>query len=166
MASAKLFFSYLFATLLVLLMIIFAAFLIIGVPLLIHSASDSSSDATMWKLAMILRIIFLLILPIFLLVIDYARAWLAANGPGKVGKALGYGFKAIFSSFMASYLFMAIIVIVQIILVFFVTRVVSGSQPQTGGGLLLLFIITQVLLFMKLYLRAWRYGGVTELYSL
>ena len=144
MASARLFFSYLVVTFLVLLMIIFAAGLIIALPLVIHNAGDSSSDASMLRLSMLLRIIFLLVLPIFLLVIDYARAWMAANDPGKMFKALGYGFKATFKSFFASYLFMALIVVVQFVVVFVYTKVIGNTQPQTSGGLFLLFLIIQI----------------------
>ncbi|HUS86776.1 MAG TPA: hypothetical protein VMW76_06015 [Bacteroidales bacterium] len=164
-SSAKLFGSYLVATLLVVLMIIFAAGLIIGVPVLISRVGGSSDIDTMQAIYKITRIIFLFASLIFLLVIDYTRAWLAANDHKRVFKALGYGFKATFTSFFGSYIFMLLITAIQILYVWIVTRLLSGMQPSAPGGLFLLFILAQVLFFLKLVLRAWRYGGVTTLYE-
>ena len=163
-SSAKLFGSYLVANLLVSFMIIFAAGLIVGVPVLISRAGGGSEVATL-KVFRIMRIVFLFVMLVFLLVIDYTRAWLAANDHKRVFKALGYGFKATFKSFFASYIFMLLITVIQIFYVWIVFRHLSGMQPSTGGGLFLLFILTQVMFFIKLALRAWRYGGVTTLYE-
>ncbi|MBS0011671.1 MAG: hypothetical protein KFF49_09700 [Bacteroidales bacterium] len=165
-ASARFFLSYLFIKLLVLLMILIAMFIIIGLPLIIQGAGSSGSEEVTLRLVKILRIVALLILPLFLLVADYSRVWIVANDQRKVFKALGYGFKATFRSFFSSYFFMLIMVIIQGLYIMLVTRFLSGYAPESGTGLFLLFISSQVLFLFKLYLRALRYGGVAELYQL
>ncbi|MEA1886754.1 MAG: hypothetical protein U9N72_06060 [Bacteroidota bacterium] len=165
-SSSRYFLSYLVVVILVMLMTLIAMFLIIGVPLIIQGAGSTASEAATLKLVSILRIIALLVLPIFLLVADYARVWLAANNHFKVFKALGYGFKATFKSLFGSYFFMLTMVIVQGLYVMLAAKLLSDYTPESGGGLFLLFIISQVLFFIKLYLRALRYGGIAALYQL
>lgn len=165
-SSARYFLSYLVIILLVILMIMIALFIVIGLPLLIQRAGSSGSEEATMKLLSILRFVALLILPIFLLVADYARVWLAANNHYKIFKALGYGFKGTFRSFFGSYFFMLIMVIMQALFVVLVIKILSGYTPDSGGGLFLLFLLSQVLFFIKLYLRALRYGGVAALYQL
>lgn len=36
-------------------------------------------------------------------------------------------------------------------------------KPVTGGGVVLLFILSQLLFFIKILLKGWRYGSVTKL---
>lgn len=165
-SSARYFLSYLVIKVLVLLMIIIVMFLVIGLPLIIMGAGSSGSEETTFKLLSVLRIVALLILPIFLLVADYSRVWIAANNPCTIFKALGYGFKGTFKSFFSSYFFMLIMVILQGLFVMLVAKLLSGYTPDSGGGLFLLFFLSQVLFLIKLYLRALRYGGVTTLYQL
>ena len=165
-SSARYFLSYFVVMIFVILMILLAMFIIVGIPLIIMQAGSSASEEATLKMVSILRIVALLVLPIFLLVADYARAWLVANKHTKVFKALGYGFKATFKYFLSSYLFMLIMVIVQGLFAALVVKILVGYAPEKGGGLFLLFIISQGLFFLKLYLRALRYGGVTTLYQL
>ncbi len=165
-SSARYFLSYLVIMLLVILMIIIVLFLVIGLPIIIQNAGSSGSEDATFKLLSILRIVAILILPIFLLTADYARVWLVANNHFKIFKALGYGFKGTFKSFFGSYFFMLIMVIVQALYVMLVVKLLSGYTPDSGGGIFLLFLLSQVLFFIKLYLRALRYGGVAALYRI
>jgi len=165
-ASARYFISYLAIAILVILMVSIAMFIIVGLPLIIQGAGTSPSEEATFKLLSILRIVALLILPIFLLVADYSRAWLVANKHTKVFKALGYGFKATFRYFFSSYVFMLVMVILQFLFALLVVDILAGYSPGSGGGLILLFIISQGLFLVKLYLRALRYGGVTALYKM
>lgn len=164
-ASAKLFFGYLTATVLMILMIILFAGLIIGLPIVITKIADIPQNEALPVIWRIARIIIIFVLPLFLLIIDYARVWMAVNGPSKVFKAIGYGFKATFTSFFSSYIFMIVIVAIQTGYIFLASKLL-GMSPQTGGGLFLLFLLSQVLFFIRLMLRAWRYGGVTALYMM
>ena len=144
--------------------LIFAAGLIIGIPVLIVRAGDGG-EVALFKTLKIARIALFLIIPVFLLVIDYSRAWLAASNKKLIFKSLGYGFKATFSSFLSSYLFMLIILAIQVGFLFLVSKAMSFN-PDTKGGLFILFLFSQALLIIKLFLRTWRYGGVTTLFTI
>lgn len=163
-ASASNFFSFLIATILVMLMIFFAAGIIIGIPVLIVRAGDGGEKA-LFKVFGFARIAFLLVLPIFLLVADYTRAWLCASEHKKIFKALGYGFKATFTSFISSYLFMIMIMAVQVGFLYLVS-IALNFNPASSGGLFVMFLMTQILFIIKVFLRAWRYGGVSTLHTL
>lgn len=163
-SSAANFFSFLTVTLLVLLMIIFSAALIIGVPVLITRSGDGG-DAAILGTVKIARIVYFLLVPVFLLVADYSRSWLAANNKKLIFKSLGYGFRATFSSFLSSYIFMLLLVAIQLGFLLLVTKLMSFTTG-TVGGLFVLFIVSQALIIIKLFLRAWRYGGVTTLFTI
>ncbi len=165
-SGARLFGSYFVANMLVFLMILASAGLIIGLPVVIVRGTESAGETTMFNVLKYIRIVFIVALLICLLVLDYARAWLAANDHSKVFKALGYGFRATFSSFLASLLFMAVVVTIQVLFLWGGIKLIDMFNPQKGGGLFLLFLLSQALFILKLFLRAWRYGGITELYEL
>lgn len=165
-SSARYFLSYMIITVLIMLIILAVVFLVAAVPLIIHRSGEGGSEEATWKLVGILRIVVVLVLPVFLLVADYARVWLAANDHRKVFKAFAYGFRATFRSFLSSYFFMLIMVIVQGLYAVLVAKILSGYSPLTGEGLFVLFLLTQVLFLFKLYLRAVRYGGVAALYQM
>ncbi len=143
---------------------LFAAGLIIGIPVFIVRAGDGG-EVVLFKTLKIARIALFLIIPVFLLVIDYSRAWLAASNKKLIFKSLGYGFKATFSSFLSSYLFMLVIMAIQVGFLFLVSKAMNFN-PETKGGLFILFLLSQALLIIKLFLRAWRYGGVTTLFTI
>lgn len=164
-SSAKLFLSYMVATLLVLLMIIITVAVFIGVPVTIGQASGTIDSPGMVRLMKILRIVLGLVLIIFFLVIDYTRTWLAANDHRKVFKAMGYGFRATFKGFLGSYLFMLVIVILSVGFSWLSLKITGSMRAETGGALLLLFLVTQVLVFLRIAMKAWRYGGVTSMYE-
>lgn len=165
-SSAKMFLSFFAISALMFIMILFAIFLIIVIPLIIQRSGGSGSEEGMWKLISVIRIVCILVLPVFLLIADYSRAWLVANNHKKVFIALRYGFKATFSGFFPSYFFMLIMVIIQGLYIILVSKLVGGYNPATGGGLFLMFLVTQGLFFIKLWLRALRYGGVTSMYMM
>lgn len=164
-ASAKLFFPFLWVNLLVILIILTSAFIFIGIPVLVVKGSGANEEVWM-SIAKIMRFAFLFIVLIYLLVADYARAWLAASDKRNVFRAVGYGFKATFTSFVNSYLFIIVAVALQTLFVWLSITLLEGMEPQTGGGLFLLFILSQLLLIIRIYLRAFRYAGVTSLYAI
>jgi hypothetical protein len=148
----------------VILMIKFSAGLIIGIPVLIVRSGEGGETA-LFSTIKIARIGYFLVIPVFLLVADYSRSWLAASNKKLIFKSLGYGFKATFSSFLSSYFFMILIIAIQVGFLFLVSRVMSFS-PETNGGLFALFLFSQALIIIKLFLRTWRYGGVTTLFTI
>jgi hypothetical protein len=127
--------------------------------------SGDGGDAAFLGTIRITRMVYFLMIPVFLLVADYSRSWLAASNKKLIFKSLGYGFRATFSSFLSSYIFMILLVAIQVGFLFLVT-ILLGFTPESVGGLFILFLFTQALLIIKLFLRAWRYGGVTTLFTI
>jgi hypothetical protein len=51
---------------------------------------------------------------------------------------------------------------VQALYGWLVLRLLASIRPVTGGGIILMFILSQILFFIKIVLKAWRYGSVTS----
>jgi len=56
--------------------------------------------------------------------------------------------------------------IMQVIFGLLVLNLVGLWKPVTGGGVFLLFLVSQFLFIIRIFLRVWRYGGVTNLMEL
>jgi len=164
-ASAKLFFPFLWVSILVILIILATAFIIIGIPL-IAMKSAGGDEVLIMKIMNILKYVIALMIIIYLLVADYARAWLAASDRRNVFKAVGYGFKATFSSFVNSILFMLFAVGLQVAYSMGAAKLYGVIEPQSGNGLFILFLVSQILIILRIYFRAYRYAGITALYAL
>jgi hypothetical protein len=158
------FWSFLAITIIVFLLIFLLALLIIGIPVMI--AQGSHAEGTLYNTFKAASAVFLILLPVFLLVVDYARTWQAASSGFACFKAIGMGFRQTFRNFFSSYLIMAVIMIMQLVFSWLVYSVVVNMKASTGGGLILLFLVSQVLFIIRLLLRTWRYGSVTVMYEM
>ncbi|HLN56684.1 MAG TPA: hypothetical protein VK207_11860 [Bacteroidales bacterium] len=105
--------------------------------------------------------LFILILPLHLLVADYARAWKAANPNAGVFKALGKGFSHTFGNFFSSWALMVIILLINALFLWLVLAILPGITPQSGKGIFLLFLLSQGLFIIRIMLRLLRYSSVT-----
>jgi hypothetical protein len=159
--AASNFWSFLLIWLIVALMISFLSFLLIGLPVMARIGSGSGPSV----LAKVMIGVMLLIIPVFLLVADYARVWQASKDKKDAFKAIGQGFKNTFRNFISSWSLMFILFVVQLIYVFIVFYITGGLKPTSSGGIFLLFVLIQVLFIIRLFLRAWRYGSVVSLYE-
>jgi hypothetical protein len=157
------FWPFLLITIIMLVMIFFLALLIIGIPVMI--ARGSEAEGTVFGTFKTASVIFLIILPVLILVADYARAWQAASSKSECFTAIGMGFRQTFRNFFSSCLIMAVIMIIQLLFSWLVYSVVVNMKAYTGGGLILLFLVSQFLFIIKLFLRAWRYGSVTSMFE-
>ncbi len=147
-------------------LIFIAVISIIGIiPAFIVSKSGSGNPepGAMSRSIRISMIIMALLIPVLLLVADYARAWLTVNDSKKPFKAIGTGFAMTFRKFASSYPAMIILILIQSAFGWLVISKLIGSKPSTGGGVFLLFLISQVLFIIRLFLRAWRYGTVISM---
>jgi hypothetical protein len=112
---------------------------------------------------MIALMVYILILPLFLLIADYARAWKASNENASCFRALGFGFSNTFSRFRSSYLLMALLLAAQIILGTIAVLTIPAWKPVTVGGVFLMLIISQLIIYIRLMFKTWRYASVTVL---
>jgi len=162
-SSARYFWSFLVVTVLVSLMMIFLGIFIIGIPFGIAFGGSNSPGTSSFPILFIGIIIYLIVLLSLLLVADYARAWLVTREKLSCFKALGFGFSRTFGFYLSSFPMMLILVVIIMLFAWLSMRLIGLWIPATGAGALLLFIVSQVLFFGKLLLKAWRYGSVSAL---
>ncbi len=159
------FWSVLVINLMITLIFIIAGSIVGGIPALIVSGfgSETSEPGAMSRVIRISLIIMALLLPVILLVADYARTWLVVNNGKKPFKALGFGFSRSFKTILVSYPVMLIIILVQSCFGAVVISKLMVSKPATGEGVFLFFLASQILFILRIMLRTWRYGTVTSL---
>jgi len=162
-ASAGNFWSYLVIILIVNLIILVLFILIVVLPVSVIIQSDNAAENTIYSAGVILTSFFLLVLPLLLLVADYARAWQAISEKPACFRALGYGFRQTFKQFLRSYFLMLQIMLIQLLFAAAVFSVLPNLRPVSGSGVFLLFILSQFLVLIRIMLKAWRYGSVTAL---
>lgn len=162
--AATNFWSFLIVSLIVCMVIMLTGALIVGIPAGMVSGfgSKTAEPGAMGKTIRITLIVMALVLPVLLLVADYARAWLVVNDEKKSFKAIGFGFGRTFRTFFLSYPLMLVLVIIQAGYGAMVVTKLLGSKPATGKSVFLLFATSQLLFIIKILLRAWRYGSVTS----
>jgi MFS-type transporter involved in bile tolerance (Atg22 family) len=162
-ASSKNFWSFLIISLIITVIIDLFSGILIGVPMMIVANSDTISEKSRITIVIAAVVILLLTLPVFYLIADYSRAWRASHEDNSCFKALGYGFSRTFRKFWSSYIMMVFLIFSQIILGVLILLILPGWKPVTGGGVFLLLIISQLLLFARLFLKTWRYASVTSM---
>jgi hypothetical protein len=165
-SSAKNFWAFLFISILVNILIVIFALLIIALPLFIVGKSIILSEGSLFKTGIFLFSIFLLVLIILILIADYARAWQVTKKKNQCFRAIGFGIRQTFRTFISSYALMVILLTVQLLFVWLVLKILPGWTPDTGAGIVLLFVLSQFLFFIKIILKVLRYGSVTALMEL
>jgi hypothetical protein len=162
-AGAKYFWYFLGLYFMIILMIVFFAFLIVGLPVGLTVQGDTGPGPVTYIVGVISVLILSLAELIFLLVADYARIWLVSANKPAFFKALGFGFSETFNHFGSSYPTMLILTVIQVLFGLMTIMIIRSCTPDTGGGVFLLFIVSQILVILKMLLKAWRYGSVTSL---
>ena len=162
-ASAKNFWPFLVISLILFTIILFLALIVIVVPMSITGQADVPAEGALFRTGIIVLPIFFLLLVLFLLVADYARAWQVTKERNECFKAIGFGFSQTFRTFLSSYPLMIIILILQVLYCLLVFSILPGMKPVTGGGVFLLFLLSQFLFFFRILLKVLRYGSVTSL---
>lgn len=161
-SSAQNFVSFLLITLIIYCFIGVYTMLILGIPAGIRMALAKGSvpegHVMFWFYA-----VWALGVPVWLLVADYSRRWMAATGSRMVFRALGEGFRALRGRFWFSYLAMLVIVLLNAVCVAAILWFTAWMVPQKGFMIFLFFIATQLLFIFRLFMKAWRYATVCEM---
>ena len=123
------------------------------------SGNAESSGAIQLASALLLA----LLTPVFLLLADYSRAWKAGSDNVSAFEAIGYGLSTTFGKFGRSYLLMVLLILVQILLLYAVVMIMPAWRPATGGAVFLMLVVSQLLVILRLFLKAWRYASVTAM---
>jgi hypothetical protein len=156
---------FLLITVVLSLFIITTGAVVFALTFWLIGTGNSAPEGGGLKVTLIGGIIFVAILPVFLLVVDYARTWQASSSKSAGFKAIGIGFNQTFRHFFSSYPVMFINMMIQVLFGWFVLKFLTGISPQTGIGIFLLFLLSQFLFIIRILLRVWRYGSVTYMYE-
>jgi hypothetical protein len=161
--SALYFPRFLVISLMTVLMVFFAALFCVGLPSAIVGQVSSSAEGSMGSSVIWGVVILLAILPLFLLPADYARARIVSSESAGAFKALGFGFSKTFKTFLSSYPLMLILMFSQSVFTWLAVSFTAGMKPSSGATLFLLFLISQTFVLIKIMLRIWRYGSVSNM---
>lgn len=162
-AAAKNFWSCLIINLSLCLIVISLIFVVIIIPVLLAANSDSWPEGTAFLVFDISFVIFLIALSLTYLIADYSRAWQASQIRNAGFKALGFGFRLTFGTFLSSFPLVLIMMVLQLLPAWGLLKIIAGYIPSKEGGILLLFLISQTLFFLKIFFKVLRYGSVTSL---
>jgi hypothetical protein len=161
--SAKNFWPFVVILFIIRMIVLIIAILIVIIPIAVVAQNDAVPEGSVFKTAIIMGSVFLLILSFFILVADYARAWQVSRDKSAGFMAIGFGLRQTFRTFASSYILMVTLLIIQILWGLLVLALLSGFRPVTESGIILLFIFSQSLFIIKIFLKVFRYGSVTTM---
>ena len=162
-SSAEYFWPFLGISVIVGLLIGFISVFLTGIIMGIMFAGDPVSNSATRIISIVSVMILAVEITVLFLVADYSRAHYLAEKKPKIFNSVGYGFKMTFGSFSSSVPMMFILTIVQIMFVWMMASMFFIWKPSTGTALFLMFIISQLMFFLRILLRSWRYASVTSM---
>jgi hypothetical protein len=162
-AGARNFWSFLGITTIISVILLFLSILTIGMPVGITARMKSAPESAVYLSGILGGSLFAICAMIFLLAADYARAWQVKEKDLSCLKAIGFGFRRTFGSFLTSFPAMLILIISQVLYLLLVIAIAGRWKPLTGGGVFLFFLVSQTLFIGRLFIKTWRYGSVTSL---
>lgn len=160
-ASATFFWPFLGISLMTGLMILFLPLLIMIVVGSIGYMNEQGGGNSIISVVMtgVMAILMILVF----LVADFSRAYYVANDSPGIFRSIGFGFKMTFGKFFTSVPLMLILVIINILLLWMMTVLIGRIRPGPGFIVFLMFLLSQILFFIRIISRAWRYAGITSL---
>ena len=108
---------------------------------------------------------FAIVLPFILLVADFARVNLVADKWESPVGSIKNGIRLLTGRLLPLWLTMFVIIVVTATFSFLITRIVFNSEADSRLSILMLMILSQVLLFIKVWLKVIRYGIMTAIYE-
>jgi len=165
-ASARYFWPFLVITLIISVVAVLFVLFIVFLPAGLVAQAEPDSEKFMFLTGVIACSAYGIILFILFLIADYARAWSVAKDSRSCFRGIGFALGRTFERFRSSFLLILIMTIMQVIFGLLVLNLVGLWKPVTGGGVFLLFLVSQFLFIIRIFLRVWRYGGVTHLMEL
>ncbi|MFZ0282338.1 MAG: hypothetical protein WAL29_11845, partial [Bacteroidales bacterium] len=98
-ACARNFWSFFIITLIISLIMIFGSGVIMLIAMIIISVSETIPEKGIYMIAFTSMFLVFSLIPVFLLIADYSRAWKASNEICSPFAALGFGFSQTFRKF-------------------------------------------------------------------
>lgn len=162
-SCASNFWSFLLVQTVMCVVIIFVHTTLTGIPSIFVSLGTVHSEMTIFLVVLVSSIVFFLVLPVFMIVADYARVLLVTDVGTGFFAAIGHGFRQTFRNIGASWILMLLLILIQLFYLVLCFIVLSGMIPSAGGGVFLFFLLSQLLFSGRIFLRVFRYGSVTSL---
>lgn len=159
-ASAAYFWPFLGISIIISLIIGFIIFFLGGIIMGISLAGGAAEISGSGIIGIASLLILTSVLSVFFLVADYARAHYSAAADSTVFKSIGNGFRMTFGSFLTSVPMMFILIVIQALFMWLMTKQVLAWKPSTGTAVFLMLTATQILFFIRIFLRSWRYASV------
>lgn len=161
--SAQYFWPFLGLSILIASMIGFVLFLLAGIVAGLNFSVKPDAKILQLFITFIFLVIAATVLAVFLLVADYSRAHYVADEKPHFFRSMGRGFKKTFGTFFSSVPMMLFLILIQILFMWLMSAVIAGLNPGSGLMVVLVFLLSQVLFFIRTFLRIWRYSSVTSM---
>lgn len=133
-----------------------------GVPLVIAFAAGATYTQIV-IIGSVAALLLILIVPVVLLTADFARVLLTADKYLGPWKAITGGFRKVRKRLWSAWVAMIIILLVSALISFIAWKLTINSKAATGAGLLMLLLFSQLFIFLKAWIRVFRYGTVTAM---
>jgi hypothetical protein len=135
---------------------------IIPVTIVVAAGGD---ETTVITVAIIGVLLIFVLSPVLLLMADYARALITSDKWLSPFRAMLGGFKLTVKWFRRGWIIMMLILATSLLVSYLAVNVVLYSKAESGGSLFLLLIISQLFIFIKIWLKVIRYGTVTAMFE-
>jgi hypothetical protein len=162
MGADRGFLGFLFVAIIAGVSIILLLLILVGIPLTIALAAGASYTIFV-IIGLVAAFLLILSLPVVFLTADYARAMLTADKYLGPWKAIIKGFRKVRKRFWRAWLAMIFILLLSLLTGFIAWKFTLQSKAATGGGLLVLLLVSQLFIFIKIWIKVFRYGTVTAM---
>ena len=160
-ASASNFIPFLKIALLMMFIIGAYTFVMIGLPGILNM-TVSGSQMPSGRFMYLFYGLWALGLPVWLVVADASRRWIASTGSIKVFRAIGSGFRLLRERFWLSYLTVLAVFLLNTLFIVVTFWFAARALPDRGMEVFLFFLAAQSLFILRLFMKAWRYAAVCE----
>lgn len=167
-SCAQFFFRYLrLAVYLIILQIIFAILIFLPVSEIVSAAAATvQNEAELFYLSLYGLIIYLFFFILILTIGDYAKIILFVNDSRKSLKSIWLSFKFVIRHFLSAYLLYLLLLIVPIIIFVSYFYLDSAIGMVSGFTIFIMFLIQQILIWTRTWIKIWFLGSELSLYNL
>ena len=147
--------------------ILVAVLIYLPLVLIIKGAAKTvESESALFYIGLAGFLIHIFLFTILLMVSYYTKIRIVTEDSGKVFKPIFKSIRFVFSHFFNTFILILLLVVSLLILIgffFFLNRVIGTS---TGLTILIMFLVQQLFIFARIYIRIWAYSSQNELYRI
>lgn len=166
-ASAKYFSRFLrLAIYTIILQLITAGIVFAVLSKILSSASETvPSEASLFYIGLTGVIIYILIFIFLLIVTDYAKVMLVENEEYRPLRTIIRSFGFVFRHFLSTYFLYLLLLIVPVLLFVIYFRAEDAIGMSSGGKIFIIFIIQQLFIWARIFIKIWILGSELNLYK-